>query len=155
MAADTPRFTREGLAKLGEIVKAARGGRSYRQFQSLTGLSHTTIRNIELYATDAVIDEDFDSPEIKEFKLSTLEDLAPHTGYTAEQLKLICQGHSVADSIDSQFLVAEDVLGFIYKLPASEVLRLAEAVLKRSILSQSQLVRLLKMVVSQIKEPFD
>lgn len=104
----------EGLRKLAEIVRLARGSLSYREFQEITGISHGTIRRIEI--------QDAKIPDYE-----TLAKLAyPITPYTLEELQAIAM-HRVEESIDiRQYRTAEDVLPMVMELPPSEIARLGQ-----------------------------
>lgn len=109
-------YTLEGLRRLAQIVKDARRNRSYREFEELTGLSHATIRRLEL-------------EEVKEPKDSTLEAIAPHTPYSLEELKAIATEKE--SSPIREYRVAEDLLPYVNQLPDIEAARLAQMIVAR------------------------
>jgi len=106
-----------GLAKLAEIIKRARGRRSYREFESVTSVSHATLRRIELC-------------EVKSPDYTTLSKLAPFTPYKLEELQAIALGKSHQAEI-REYLVAEDVLPMVNELPKAEAGRLAQMIISR------------------------
>ena len=110
-------YTEMGLSKLAEIVRQSRGGRSFREFQAVTGVSHATIRRIEL--------EEVKSPEDV-----TLAAIAPHTPYSYEELKAIATERKQQAQVRSYHL-AEDLLPYVNQLPDIEAARLAQMIVAR------------------------
>ncbi|HEY9737572.1 MAG TPA: hypothetical protein V6D06_14860 [Trichocoleus sp.] len=107
-------YTEQGLLRLAEIVKRSRGGRSYRDLEALTGVSHATIRRLEKL-------------EVKTPEDSTLQSLAPLTPYSFEELKAIGQERERPEI--REYLVAEDVWPIVSSLPANEAARLAKMII--------------------------
>lgn len=110
-------YTYQGLAKLGELVRNARGTKSGRQFAREMGLSYATITRLE-------------KGEIKEPEVTTLQKLAPHLGYSKEELIAICESAPRAPEVKI-YRVAEDALPVIDQLPDSEVAKVAQHIITR------------------------
>ena len=115
-------FTEDGLARLAEIVRNARGKLSYRQFEEKLGgkPKHATLRRFEIR-------------EVKNPDYSTLERLAPVTGYTASALFAIACGkeEDVVRFTQTECLyrVAEDVMAVAARLSDVEMVRLRQLLL--------------------------
>ncbi|MBO3462875.1 helix-turn-helix transcriptional regulator [Aetokthonos hydrillicola Thurmond2011] len=110
-------YTYSGLAKLGQIVRTARGRKSVRSFARKTGLSHATITRLE-------------NEEVKEPEIATLQKLAPHVGYNKEELIAICED-SPRKSEVRIYRLAEEVLPIIEQLPNIEAAKIAQAIIAR------------------------
>lgn len=108
-------YTSDGLKKLASIVREARGDRSYREFEAITGVSHGVIRRIEIL--------DAKMPD-----WGTLQKLAhPNTPFTALQLQAIAmQQEDLVDKVEQKFWRAEDVIDVVRDLPDQEIGRLAK-----------------------------
>jgi hypothetical protein len=118
-------YTPKGLKKLAEIVRAARGMRSYREFEAITGVSHGVIRRIEIL--------DAKMPDQR-----TLSKLAPHTPFSAIQLQTIAmQQEEILEDVDKQYWRAEDVMSVIDNLPDEEIARLAKLLIDRLLVQKS------------------
>lgn len=111
---DTP-FTQSGLTKLAEICKQARGKRSLTSFETLTGIPPSTLLRIE-HATN------------KRIEYTTLQKLAPYTGYTAEELQAIGLGLEQMQQA-REFQVAEEIMFLAQQLSKVERIRLIELIL--------------------------
>ena len=110
-------YTVEGLAKLGEIVRTARGNKSLREFGRVTGASHATITRLE-------------RGENKEPEITTLQRLAPHLGYSKEELIAICESSPRKPEV-RMYRLAEDVLPVIAQWPDAEAAKVAQAIIAR------------------------
>jgi transcriptional regulator with XRE-family HTH domain len=106
-------YTEQGLLRLAEIIKQARGNRSYREFENVTGVSHATIRRLEL--------REVTTPED-----TTLSQIAPFTPYTYEELKAIAQERERGEI--RKYRIAEDILPMVKELPVTEAARLAQMI---------------------------
>ncbi|MGL5922152.1 hypothetical protein [Chroococcidiopsis sp.] len=109
-------YTFNGLKKLAKICRQARGNSSYREFERITGISHGVIRRIEI--------EDSKMPEY-----STLEKLAPHTGFTVRQLQAIAMQEEDLIETEQKYWIAEDIMLTVRQLPQTEVARLAKMII--------------------------
>lgn len=106
-------FTEAGLLKLAEIVKQARGERSYRDFEELTGISHTTIQRLE-------------GVKVKNPDVVTFSKLAPHTPYSVEELVSIA-GESKTDV--REYRTAEEAMAVVGQLSKQEMARLGQMII--------------------------
>jgi transcriptional regulator with XRE-family HTH domain len=111
-----PMFTEPGLLKLAQIVKQARKERSYRDFEEITGISHTTIRRLEL-------------TEVKNPDVATLSKLAPHTPYCVEELVSIAGENHKAEI--REYRTAEEAMAVVGQLSKQEAARLAQMIIGR------------------------
>lgn len=103
----------EGLRKLAQIVMQARGDLSYREFEKVTGISHGTIRRLEL--------QDVKMPDY-----NTLVKLAhPVTPYSMEELQAIVM-QKEDEVLIRQYRTAEDILPMVMELPDIEIARLGQ-----------------------------
>lgn len=119
MYSPTPKetlYTVAGLTALSQITHTARGDRSFRQFEKLTGISHAALRRLEL-------------AEVKNPDDTTLAKLAPYTPYNFEELKAIAQERTVGEK--RKFLVAEELMPMVNELPVAEMVRLGQMILSR------------------------
>jgi|GEM_PF-2018276 len=107
-------YTDRGLRQLAEIIKQARGRYSFREFESLTHVSHATIRRLELC-------------EVKNPEDSTLIQIAPLTSYSYDELKAIAQERDKGEV--REYRIAEDVFPMVGKLPVKEKARLAQMIM--------------------------
>jgi transcriptional regulator with XRE-family HTH domain len=107
--------TEGGLSKLAEVIKQARGSHSYRDFESVTGVSHATIRRLELC-------------EVKSPDVETLEKLSRYTPYSTSELLTIAHGRGFQSASIRHYLIAEDVLPMVNELPPKEAARLAQMI---------------------------
>lgn len=110
-------YTWEGIEKLAQIIRAARGHESARSFAKKVGLSPTSIDRI----LNGVVME----PELK-----TLEKLAPHLGYTREELIAICAGDNSPQPV-REYRLAEDVMPMVDQLPDREAAKVAQRIIAR------------------------
>lgn len=110
-------YTYEGIEKLAEIIRVVRGTQSGRAFAKKVGLSPTAI--------DRILKGEVIEPE-----LNTLEKLAPHLGYTREELIAICSGDNSPQPV-REYRLAEDVLPIINQLPDREAAKLAQHIIAR------------------------
>lgn len=132
------KFTEEGLTRLAAIVRQARGPLSYTGFQEVTGISHAALWKIE-------------NLKVKRVEFETLDALAPHTGYTKEQLLAIAtevdaapippKNPSKCDSVE--FLYAAEAIPHLKKLLPGEAFLLIEDLMQSSALSSDELAKLL------------
>lgn len=107
-------YTTDGLKKLADIVRTARGDRGYRAFERLSGVSHAVVRRIEL-------------EEVKNPDDTTLAKLAPYTPYNFDELKAIAQERLVGEV--RKYRTAEDLLPLVAELPVAERSRLAQLII--------------------------
>lgn len=112
-------YTYEGIEKLAEIIRVARGHLSGRAFAKKVGLSTTSIERIL-------------KGEVKEPELKTLEKLAPHLGYTREELMAICAGDNSPQPV-REYRLAEDVIPIIDQLPPREAAKIAQHIIAQLI----------------------
>jgi transcriptional regulator with XRE-family HTH domain len=100
-----------GIQALAKIVEEARKtrGSSYRDFGLLTGISHATLRRLEL--------GQIASPEVQ-----TLQKLAPYTDYNASELVAIVGGRPVESVRD--VLTVSDIWPAVERLPRAEQLKM-------------------------------
>lgn len=110
-------YTRFGLEKLAEIVKAARGQDSVRNFAKKAGVSHRTITRLE-------------EANLQEPEVSTLQKIAPLTGYTKEELIAILEGKSHSPEV-REYRLLEDVIPIINQLPDTEAAKVAQHIIAR------------------------
>ncbi|WP_100899152.1 helix-turn-helix domain-containing protein [Nostoc flagelliforme] len=110
-------YTRTGLEKLAEIVRSARGHDSVRKFATKAGISHRTVARLE--------EADLQEPEV-----STLQKIAPLTGYSKEELIAILEAKPHNPKI-REYRVAEDVIPLINQLPDSEAAKVAQHIIAR------------------------
>jgi transcriptional regulator with XRE-family HTH domain len=106
-------YTETGLSRLAEIIKTARGQHSLREFEAVTGVSHATLRRLELCQVH--------NPED-----NTLSHIAPFTSYTLEELKAIAQERERGEV--RKYRLAEDVMPIVLELPDREAARLAQMI---------------------------
>jgi hypothetical protein len=106
-------YTDRGLRQLAEIIKQERGRYSDREFESLTQVSHATVRCLELC-------------EVKNPEDSTLIQIAPQTAYSYDKLKAIAQERDKGDV--REYRIAEDVFPMVGQLPTQEKARLAQMI---------------------------
>lgn len=109
-------YTKNGLKKLGEIVRQARGNLSYREFEPICGVSHGTIRRMEL-------------GDVKMPDYATLLRLAPHTPYTIEEIQAIAAEREPGDM--RKYRTYQDVLPMVMELPDQELAKLGQAILAK------------------------
>lgn len=133
-------FAQEGLERLARIVKAARGSRSFAEFQMATGLSHGTIWYLEQALNPN------SERKIKEVKFSTLAAIAPHTPYTPDQLMAICQGEVGEIQEPEKVVMAEDALRVVGQLELKEKTRLLLILVDELSLSPQDVVQLMNAV---------
>jgi transcriptional regulator with XRE-family HTH domain len=110
-------YTWEGIQKLAEIIRQARGHLSGRAFAKKVGLSPTSI--------DRIL-----GGEVKEPELKTLEKLAPHLGYTRDELIAICAGDNSPQPF-REYRLAEDLIPMIDQLPDREAAKIAQHIIAR------------------------
>lgn len=104
-------YTLSGLKRLATIVRQARKpSKSFREFELITGISHSTLRRIEM--------EEVQNPD--DF---TLAAIAPTTPYSFEELKAIAQERQYIPNI-AQVKTAEDLLPIAMQLSDAELGRL-------------------------------
>lgn len=110
-------YTYEGIEKLAEIIEKARGHLSKRAFAKKVGLSPPAIERIL-------------KGEVKEPELKTLEKLAPHLGYTRDELIAICASENAPQPV-REYKFAEDVIPVVDQLPDREAARVAQHIIAR------------------------
>lgn len=110
-------YTRVGLEKLAQIVKAARGQDSVRSFAKKADISHRTVTRLE--------EADLQEPEI-----TTLQKIAPLTGYSKEELIAILESKPHSPEV-REYRVAEDVIPIINQLPDTEAAKVAQQIIAR------------------------
>lgn len=106
-------YTPAGLQKLAQIARSARGDRSYREFEKISGVSHAAQRRVEL-------------GEVKNPDDTTLVKIAPYTPYSFEELKAIAQERQVGEL--RRYRTAEDLLPLVNELPVEERARLGQMI---------------------------
>lgn len=111
-----PLYTEPGLLKLAQIIKQARGARSYREFEALSGVSHATIRRLEIC-------------DVKNPDIATLANLAVHTPYTVEELIAVAEERDKVDI--RQYRTAEEAITVVDQLNHQEAARLAQMIIGR------------------------
>ncbi|NEQ26937.1 MAG: helix-turn-helix transcriptional regulator [Microcoleus sp. SIO2G3] len=104
-------FTEEGLRRLAEIIKTARGERNSSEFAKIVGINYMTIIRLE-------------NCEVKTPKISTLQKLERFTPFSWEELLAIGTGQSGATRRD--ILTADDVMPYVTQLPLTEIGRLIQ-----------------------------
>ncbi|MGA9377827.1 MAG: hypothetical protein WBV73_03405 [Phormidium sp.] len=109
-------YTEQGLLKLAQIVKQARGSRSYREFEVLSGVSHTTIRRLEFC-------------DVKNPDVATLANLAVHTPYSLEELIAVGEEREKVDI--RQYRTAEEAIDVVDQLNHQEAAKLAQMIIGR------------------------
>lgn len=110
-------YTPEGLRKLSLIVKSAMAGMSYRDFETVTGVSFGVIRRIAI--------NDAKTPDRE-----TLEKLAPHTPYTFEELQLILMEREIEPGYSYQkYRTAVELFELVVELPETEMAALATMII--------------------------
>ena len=112
-------YTYEGIEKLAHIIRSVRGREGVRPFARKVGVSYATIDRLE-------------KCEVLEPEIGTLEKLAPHLGYTREELIAICAGEN-APQPAREFKLAEDVFPIIDQLPDREAGKVAQYIISRLI----------------------
>lgn len=110
-------YTYNGLEKLAEIIRTARGHEKVRAFARKVGVSHATIDRLE-------------KGEVLEPEITTLEKLAPHLGYTREELIAICAGDNSPHPV-REYRLAEDVIPIIDQLPDREAAKIIQHIAAR------------------------
>jgi transcriptional regulator with XRE-family HTH domain len=110
-------YTYEGIEKLAEIIRVARGHESARAFAKKVGLSPTAI--------DRILKGEVQEPELK-----TLEKLAPFLGYTRDELIAICAGDNAPQPV-REYRLASDVLPIVDQLPDREAAKVAQHIIAR------------------------
>lgn len=111
-----PLYTEQGLLKLAQIIKQARGSRSYREFEALSKVSHATIRRLEIC-------------DVKNPDIATLANLAVHTPYTLEELIAVAEERDKVEI--RQYRTAEEAIGVVDQLNHQEAARLAQMIIGR------------------------
>ena len=109
-------YTESGLKTLSQIIRTARGDRSFRQFEKLTGISHSTLRRLEL--TEVPNPDDI-----------TLSKIANFTNYSFDSLKAIAQERNVGER--QKFQLAEELMSMVEELSTVEMVRLGQMILER------------------------
>ncbi|MHC5893253.1 helix-turn-helix domain-containing protein, partial [Nostoc sp.] len=95
----------------------ARGQDSVRSFAKKAGISHRTVTRLE--------EADLQEPEI-----TTLQKIAPLTGYSKEELIAILESKPHAPET-REYRIAEDVLPLINQLPDAEAAKVAQHIIAR------------------------
>lgn len=108
-------YTEQGLEKLAEIVRNARGNMSERSFAEKIGVTNTTISRIE-------------KCEVREPKIDTLDKLTSAVGYNREELIAILE--MTPNNPNKQparlYKTAEDAVPIVDQLPKREMAKLAK-----------------------------
>jgi transcriptional regulator with XRE-family HTH domain len=151
-------YTYEGLEKLAEIIRTARGHEKVRPFARKVGVSYATIDRLE-------------KGEVLEPEIATLEKLAPHLGYTRDELVAICAGENAPQPV-REYKFAEDVIPIVDQLPDREAAKVAQHIVARlvqpkvslngikgegvsfhlELMSQSDLANLLRAIASRVEK---
>lgn len=129
-------LTEEGKERLSQVVREARSDKSYRSFK-VGGLSRETIRNIE-------------NKKYDEVRRKTLQDLAPYTPYSCDQLVAIGQIGPRTEVKDA--LVVSDMWLLVSAQPVEEQLQLIERILAKSPLDNSQIARIQRAIAHWLEE---
>lgn len=108
-------YTRDGLQKLAEIVRSARGNDSVRAFAKKAAVSHRTITRLE-------------GADLQEPEVTTLQKLADLTGYAKEELIAILEGKEHSPEV-REYRLAEDVMPIINQLPEIEAAKVAQMII--------------------------
>lgn len=103
-------YTEEGLRKLGDMLRQARRGRSYREFEAEIGLSHGTLRSLEFCTTN---------PDIR-----TLIKIGRYLGFRPEELQSLLVGKAPIE--EKEYHTHEDLKAAVRKLPVAEAARLGQ-----------------------------
>lgn len=104
------------LSDFQEILKQARGHRSFRAFGALFGLPHSTVRRLEQGETT--------NPDQE-----TLDALAEKLPYTADELRAIIEDRQPEPL--REVASAEDIVRLAKDLPASEIKRAIQLIVDR------------------------
>jgi transcriptional regulator with XRE-family HTH domain len=108
--------TLHGVSRLAKIVKRARATRSYKDFEQVVGVPHSTLRRIE----EGLVREPEDH---------TLLAIAPHTPYIFEQLRSILNDrYPVPLEEIQQVRTAEDLMPLVRQLSSQESARLIQLI---------------------------
>lgn len=110
-------YTRTGLEKLAQIVKAARGSDSVRTFAKKADISHRTVTRLE-------------EADLKEPEITTLQKIAPLTGYSKEELIAILESKPLSPQV-REYRTAEDVIPIVNQLPDQQAARVAQHIIAR------------------------
>ncbi len=142
-------FTPDGLAKLAALIRHHRGNKSYTTFQNEVGISHARLWQIEMAANP------HSDVSIKEIKISTLALLAPHVGYTVEQLIAVCRGETeqIQTQLQESVVMAEDVVKLLKKMPPSEIQRLREMLVDEFPLTPEETSQILQKLALKLTKP--
>lgn len=98
-------YTLEGLEKLAEIIRTARGKEAVRAFARRNDVSHRTISQLE-------------ACNVQEPEITTLQKIAPALGYTKEQLIAILEGRPRILSTNS---LAADIFATVDQMERGEI----------------------------------
>lgn len=104
-------YTQEGLRKLGTMIREARGSLSYRAFEQKIGVSHGTIRNLEI--------GDANTPAVQ-----TLAKIARYLGLKLEEVQALLSEKPVISN--RAYFSAEDIKPMVRDLPITEASRLGK-----------------------------
>lgn len=110
-------YTGDGLQRLAEIIKQARGAENVFQFSKKVGISHSSIGRLERM-------------EINQPDIATFEKLAPIVGYSVPELIAICSGENALIPVRTYY-EAEQVYPVVDQLPPQELSRLAIYIVKK------------------------
>jgi transcriptional regulator with XRE-family HTH domain len=117
-------YTPDGLARLAKIILAARQARrmSLRSFATLVGVTHKTIDRLE-------------TCQFKEPTNDTLARIAPHLGYTLEQLIAIASEKPLSEKPKTP----EEVLPFVSNLNLEQLRQLVSLLQRRIEVAESEI----------------
>lgn len=110
-------YTYDGIEKLAQIIRTARGHEKVRPFARKVGVSYATIDRLE-------------RGEVREPAIDTLEKLSPYLGYSREELIAICAGENSPQPIRA-YRLAADVLPIVDQLPDREAAIVAQHIIAR------------------------
>jgi transcriptional regulator with XRE-family HTH domain len=89
-----------------------------RKFAAKAGISHRTVARLE--------EADLQEPEV-----STLQKIAPLTGYSKEELIAILESKPYSPTTVREYRLAEDVIPIINQLPDAEAAKVAQHIIAR------------------------
>lgn len=120
-------FTRKGLIEFRRILERSRKKLSYKAFYKITGVSIGTLWKLEK------------SADIKEIRISTLEDLAPHMIFDEPQPNTVQEAveslRAIAtqefSSKEKQYQTFEEILPILEQLPDEEKVKVGHWVVTR------------------------
>lgn len=116
-------YTFEGLQRLSEIIREARGHEPQRAFARRLGVSHRTISRLE-------------EIEVQEPEITTLQKLAPALGYTKEQLVAILEGKKSSILPQGDVIAASEIFPVVDQLSRAEIGKLMHYIVDKLVNEQ-------------------